>query len=154
MGHYYLDSSALVKRYIAEVGTSWVVDLCAPDVGNTLYTVRITGAEIVAAMFLRVRMGTLVVSDAQAVVKQFKAVFDDRYQIVEVTEDLVDTAMVLAEEHHLRGYDAIQLSTALALQSVREVLSLSPVMFVCADDRLNAAAVSKQLAVENPNAHP
>ena len=53
MGHYYFDSSALVKRYVAEVGTEQVIDLCAADAGHTLYTVRISGAEIVAALFRR-----------------------------------------------------------------------------------------------------
>jgi predicted nucleic acid-binding protein len=47
VGHYYLDSSALVKRYVAETGTGWVIDLCASDAGHTVYTVRISGAEIV-----------------------------------------------------------------------------------------------------------
>jgi len=42
VGHYYLDSSALVKRYVAETGTDWVIDLCAPVAGHTLYTVRIS----------------------------------------------------------------------------------------------------------------
>ena len=68
MGHYYLDSSALVKRYVAETGTGWINHLCAIDAGHVLYTVRISGAEIVAALFLRARMQTLAVSDAQTVV--------------------------------------------------------------------------------------
>ena len=53
MSHVYFDSSALVKRYVAEVGTSWIMGLCAPDTGNALYTVRISAAEIVAALFRR-----------------------------------------------------------------------------------------------------
>ena len=46
MGHYYFDSSALVKRYVAETGTNWTNGSCAIGAGNTLYTVRISGAEI------------------------------------------------------------------------------------------------------------
>ena len=92
MGHYYLDSSALVKRYVAEVGTEWVIDLCTADAGHTVYTIRISGAEIIAALFLRARAGTLAAPDAQAVATQLKADFRDRYQIVEATEQLVDLA--------------------------------------------------------------
>lgn len=153
MGHYYLDSSALVKRYVAETGTDWVIDLCAPAAEHTLYTARVSGAEIIAALFLRMRTGTLAASDAQAAATQFKADFRSHYQIVEMTEQLVDVAMVLAERHRLRGYDSIQLSAALALQTVRDSLSLSAITFVCADDRLNMAATAEGLAVENPNAH-
>jgi predicted nucleic acid-binding protein len=34
---YFLDSSAVVKRYVAEAGTAWVSELCAPSSGNELY---------------------------------------------------------------------------------------------------------------------
>jgi predicted nucleic acid-binding protein len=118
VAHYYLDSSAIVKRYVAEAGTEWVIDLCVASAGHALYTVRISGAEIIAALFLRVRTGTLAESDAQATATQFKTDFRDRYQIVETTEQVVDLAMTLAEKHGLRGYDSIQLAAALALQSV------------------------------------
>lgn len=151
MSHYYLDSSALVKRYVAEAGTGWVANLCATSAGHTLYTVRISGAEIVAALFLRVRTGTLAESDAQAAAAQFRADLRDRYQIVETTEQVVDLAMMLAERHGLRGYDSIQLAAALALQLARDSLSLSAITFVCADDRLNTAAEAEGLSVENPN---
>lgn len=30
MSVYFLDSSALVKRYVAEIGSGWVVSLCNP----------------------------------------------------------------------------------------------------------------------------
>ncbi len=153
MGHYYLDSSALVKRYVAETGTDWVTQLCVPDAGHTLYTVRISGAEIVAALFLRARAGGAVVSDAQAAVTRLKTHLHSRYQVVEVTEHLVDRAMALAERRGLRGYDAVQLAAALELQSVRDSVALEPIVFVCADDRLNAAAIAEGLIVENPNAH-
>jgi len=46
MAHYFLDSSGLVKRYIAEAGSSWVQSLCTPDAGNTLYISCITGVEV------------------------------------------------------------------------------------------------------------
>jgi predicted nucleic acid-binding protein len=119
VSHYYFDSSALVKRYVMEPGTDWVRDMCAIDAGHTLYTVRISGAEIVAALFLRTRTATLALSDAQAVATQFKADFRDHYQVVEVTEQLVDIAMSLAEKHNLRGYDSVQLAAVIELQAMR-----------------------------------
>lgn len=104
-------------------------------------------------VFLRTRTGTLAMSDAQAAATRFKADFRNRYQIVEATEGLVDLAMTLAEKHDLRGYDAVQLAAAVELQITRTSLALSTITFVCADDRLNMAAVAEGLAVENPNAH-
>ena len=89
----------------------------------------------------------------QTVALRFKTDFRVRYQIVEVSERLVDLAMTLAEKHGLRGYDSVQLSAAVELQAVRDSLSLAPVTFVCADERLGAAAAAEQLLVENPNEH-
>lgn len=152
MVHYYFDSSALAKRYIAETGSAWINDIVMDD-EHTLYTVRVSGAEIVAAFFRRVRTESLTPANAQAAAAEFKNDFRHRYQIVEVTEQLVDTAMTLAETHNLRGYDSIQLAAALVLQRVRTSLSASPIVFVCADQNLNEAAIAEGLPVENPNDH-
>jgi len=37
MAIYFLDSSALVKRYISETGSNWVYDLFAPSLGNQFF---------------------------------------------------------------------------------------------------------------------
>ncbi len=34
MGTYFLDTSAIVKRYVAEQGQSLLLDLCSPEQGN------------------------------------------------------------------------------------------------------------------------
>lgn len=151
MGHYYFDSSALIKCYVVETGTTWVNNLCHVSQEHTLYVVRISGAELIAALFRRVRNGDIALADGQAAATQFKADFRNYYQVVEVTEQLIDSAMILAEKHGLRGYDAVQLAGVVALQSVRAALSLPPITFVCADNQLNTAAVAEGLPVENPN---
>ncbi len=154
MAHYYLDSSALVKRYVAERGTAWVNNLCDASSGHVVYTARVSGVEIVAALFRRVRVGSLALADAQAETAQLKIDLMIDYQIVEVTETLVNAAMSLAERDGLRGYDAIQLAAGLELQAARVASGLSPLIFVCADADLNAAAAAEGLSVENPNAYP
>jgi hypothetical protein len=70
---------------------------------------------------------------------------------VEVKDALIDMAMSLAEKHALRGYDSVQLAAALSLQQVRASLSLPTMIFVSADNRLNASAQAESLPVENPN---
>ena len=51
MALYYLDTSALVKRYVREVGTAWVTALTDPRSGNTIATGRLTGPEAIAALY-------------------------------------------------------------------------------------------------------
>ena len=154
MAQYYLDSSALVKRYVAERGTPWISHVCDAAAGHTLYTVRISGAELVAALFRRARAGSLSVLDAQTEAAQFKADLPYDYEIVEVTEALVNTAMTLAERHGLRGYDAVQLAAALKLQAALTASGLPTLILVSADGELNTATVAEGLMVEDPNLHP
>ncbi|MBE2222629.1 MAG: type II toxin-antitoxin system VapC family toxin [Anaerolineae bacterium] len=150
MTHYYFDSSGLVKNYVLETGTDWVRNICT-NPSHTIYTIRISSAEIVAAFSLRVRTNSIQIADGQSAIHQFKADFQTNYQIVEVTMPLVELAMVLIERHGLRGYDGIQLAGALSLHHIRDSLSLPALTFVCADNRLNEAATTEGLLVENPN---
>jgi predicted nucleic acid-binding protein len=57
MPSYYFDTSALAKRYVAEVGSSWVQDICAQQSGQTIYTSVLTQPEIVSALQRRMREG-------------------------------------------------------------------------------------------------
>lgn len=60
----------------------------------------------------------------------------------------------LAETFALRGYDAVQLATALAAQNERVLNGLSPLVIVSADGELNDAARAEGFNVEDPNDHP
>jgi predicted nucleic acid-binding protein len=37
MSAYYFDTSALVKRYVAEIGSGWVRSVMARRAGNMIY---------------------------------------------------------------------------------------------------------------------
>jgi len=39
---YFLDSSAVVKRYVQETGTGWIKTIADPAAGHFLYVARIT----------------------------------------------------------------------------------------------------------------
>ncbi len=153
MPAYYFDTSGLVKRYVAEIGTAWVTGIMAPAAGNLLHVARLTGVEVVSAIARRARGGSLSAAHAASALTRFRADFRTRFQIVGIRVALVKQAMRLAETHFLRGYDAVQL--AAALQIHRRCLALGqPLTLVSADADLNAAAVTEGLLVEDPNTHP
>jgi predicted nucleic acid-binding protein len=54
---YYFDTSALVKRYAAEVGSAWVRTLTAHRSGNVIYASAIARPEVVGALWRKVREG-------------------------------------------------------------------------------------------------
>jgi hypothetical protein len=59
----------------------------------------------------------------------------------------------LTRRQKLRGCDAIQLASALALHDALRQNDLPGITFVCADDDLLSAASTEGLAIENPNLH-
>src|ERR1041384_3177385 len=151
MAAYFLDSSALVKRYAAEVGTTWVTGLLHPAVGNLIYVARITSVETVAAIARKRKGNLLAPADATTALTTFSKEWAGLLQIVEVPATLLTEAMALADKHALRGYDAVQLAAVLAANNERLGLSLPPLTLVTADTELLAAGAAEGLAVDDPN---
>jgi uncharacterized protein len=154
MPAYYFDTSALVKRYIAEPGSLWVRQLTDPALRNALYTCRLTGLELVAAVVRRARGAGVQSSGLAATLMAFRLDWQTEYRLVEVTESLVDRATALAEQHGLRGYDAMHLAAALAVGDVLTAQDQGTLTFVSADDEQRAAAAAAGLRVIDPNISP
>jgi hypothetical protein len=150
---YYFDSSALIKRYVNEAGSAWVCGLFDLGARREAFIAAITPVEIVAAITRRARGKTMTQIDAMTACTQFRADLQTSYQVVELTDALLTHAMSLAETDALRGYDAVQLAAALAVNTLCIENELPPLIFVSADDELNAVAAGRGLAIENPNAH-
>ncbi len=154
MAVYYFDTSALVKRYAQETGTAWVLNLTDPAINHDLYTVRLTGPEMIAALFRKVRMGDISQTAAAQLATNFKADWQQQYHIVEANAGIIDRAMDLAEKHQVRGYDSVHLAAALRLQEIRLAMGLPVLTFVSADQDQLQVAAGEGLLVENPNNHP
>ena len=152
MAVYFFDSSAIFKRYITESGTSWVIGITDPATGNSIYLAAITGVEVISA-FVR-QVPPLPAPDLARVVADFKYDFHNQYQRVAVSDPLLNLAMILAETHGLRGYDAVQLAAALQENARRLRRRNQSLTLVSADLALNAPAIAEGLAVEDPNTHP
>lgn len=132
----YLDTSSLVKLYVAESGSDEVRQLV--ENADIVVTAAVAYPEARAALARRRREGGLR-PRAFAIAK--RALDEDwpRYLAVDVTAALCRDAGDLAERHGLRGYDSVHL--AAYLQVVR-VAGKARVRFSCFDDRLTAAARS------------
>lgn len=154
MAVYFLDSSALVKRYIHETGSTWVLDLFDPALDNEIFIAAVTRVEIIAAIARRERGGNISAADAARVYSQFRIDLQTDYQIIELPESIINSAMTFAQVRGLRGYDAIQLAAGCAVNELCIASGLPSLIFVSADNELNAAAASEGLAVANPNDYP
>ena len=154
MSCYYLDASALVKRYVDEEGSDWLRATISPARSQLLFTSRMTIVEVISAFARRVRDGSLTLEEFASARDLFRGDCLDEYQIMPPSIAVVDSASALLERHPLRAYDAIHLATALGAQQFLADQNYPALTFLSADDRLNQAAVAEGLAVDNPNAHP
>lgn len=154
MSAYFFDSSSLVKRYSKETGTTWIISIFKPNKDNRIYVARITFVEVISALSRKARGGQIDSSSEIKAVGRFRRAFHGKFRPVEISPNLTEHAAQLVRKHFLRGYDAVQLAAALQIYQKRNSLGLSPLTFVCADNKLNDAAKAEGLAVENPNNYP
>ena len=125
----YVDTSALVKLYVPEPESSAVQQLV--ESAEIAAISLVAYAEAFPALARKRRERAVDLKDYRRIIKEFNDDWDN-YFIVDITEPLVRRAGQLAEKHGLRGYDAIQLSSALLMhEESRQVVS-----FCCFDERL------------------
>ena len=150
----FLDSSALVKRYVCETGSIWVQHQTDATAQNSLYVVRLTGVEVVSAIARKARAGGMSAADALSATADFQADFPAAYNLVEITPSLTVEAMRLVGKHALRAYDALQLAAALHVNDALSAFQAAGLTLLSADAELNAAAQAEGLVVDDPNRHP
>lgn len=140
----YLDTSALVKRYIREDGSDQVEQSVrqATAIGSAI----ITRAEVSATFAKAVRTGLLKRETAHSDLETFRQDWND-YERLDVNDTVVARADFLAWQYGLRGYDAVQLASALIWHETLE----SPVAFATYDKGLWAIARSVGLEPFPPN---
>ncbi len=142
MSYAYVDASALIKCYVAEVGS----DVMARERESTRgwFTSRLTQAECLAALNRLRREGTLTPRDSETAIA---ALLDDldRLHVVDVTSAVLANAAAWARRESLRGADLVHASTALWLRE-EGVLTA----FWCADRRLGNAVAMLGMDVFDP----
>ena len=109
----YLDASALVKRYLVERGSRETIALTVES--EMIATSIISRAEVAAGFAKAARKGLVTQERALSAQRSFAGDWPDLVR-VPVTEALVERAEALAWDHGLRGYDAVQLASALTWQ--------------------------------------
>lgn len=152
MAAYFLETSAAVKLYARERGSDWLLALAVED--HEFIVARITQVEIAAALYRRVRGRSLPVELARRAVTALRRDLETKLRPIELTLAVAELGLDIAERRGLRGYDCVQLASALAAQEVRANASLSGLILLTADQELVRAPREEGLSVENPNDHP
>ncbi len=129
----YFDTSALVKLYILEAGSSDVADLFGGSERGVCHEVAYVKTR--AALASALRSKRLDSATHGACVNRFVSDWQTSLSWVRTDYELLLRAAELAEGFALRGYDAVHLASADRLRTV-----LPATQFVSFDHALNRAA--------------
>jgi predicted nucleic acid-binding protein len=130
----YLDTSSLVKLYVAEAGSVAVRQLV--DGAAVVATSVVAYAEMRAALARLRREGTLAAPAFSSAKRQFEEQWP-AYLALEATDVVCRAAGALAERHALRGFDSIHLAS---FAEVARRAGGNDTRFSSFDERLNRAA--------------
>ena len=139
----YLDSSALVKRYMKEAGSNDLKFIMAEN--QKIATSKLAYPEILSAFMRKRRERKISRKALDAVLARFGTDWDGMY-VVEFHDELLPGIKSLVEKYPLKGADAVHLSSALWLEHTAK----EKVTFVASDESLLKAARAEKLKVINP----
>ena len=144
---HYLDSSALVKLYVEEQGSSRVEELFESATSGTIIVSRLTIVEVTSALVRRSRGGDY---PEEHLARVLILLDEDMagFQVFELGGAMMSRAISLARKHGLRSADAIQLACALLARGDRG--ANGGLTLVSSDEKLNAAAEQERLSVLDP----
>jgi predicted nucleic acid-binding protein len=134
----YVDTSALIKRYVDEDGSGRVNALW--DGATGIASSAVAFAETIATLNRKLREGVLSNREYSRTVTSFKSDYR-RIILVPVSEELNERIETLARNHVLRGFDAIHLASALVIHNNGKMET----GFACYDRALNEAAAKEGL---------
>ena len=148
MTSFFVDTSALVKRYINEHGSPWIMSWITRSSGNIVIVSELTSIELFSASARRERERTLLPALAQTIRDDFLYHFEHEYLVIELDRSIIAKARELSTLYQLRALDSIQLSCAFYAAKLNP-----PITFICADFNLLTAASAEGFAIDNPNQH-
>lgn len=143
--NYFLDTSALVKRYRYEIGTE-TIDEILQDNGSTIIISSISICEVYRAIHRHLRMKRINKEDFEMAIDQFYTeLHSQRLEMVESSRDILFHANHLIFSYNISVNDAIILGSAMSV-------SYRNPIFVCADinSGLLNAAKNCHFSILNP----
>lgn len=119
-----------------------------------MVTTQLLIVEVISAFNRRVREGTVTGHDYARLAGRFRDDCRDTYQLFAFDMVIINQAWTLLERYPLRTNDAVHLATALRINQQLVQAGLAALTFLSADTRLNEAAHTEGLTIDNPNDHP
>ena len=99
MTTYYLDTSALIKRYVDEAGSGWLRATLAALDPPSLIVAHLAIVEVTSALMRRVRDGSLTPADYTTLQSVFRNDCMRDYSLMNVVDNTINRANRLIEKY-------------------------------------------------------
>jgi predicted nucleic acid-binding protein len=151
MNYFFIDASALGKRYVVETGTPLVNQLFNGVPRERMIALLLALGEVVSILVRRKNARQISEKVYRQAMAEFRAEVADSPDFVlhTVSDDLVRTSLPLIEQHSLNATDAIILRCALQIAETLRSTG-DDLVLVTSDVRLAASAEATGLAIWNP----
>lgn len=150
MSQFFIDTSALAKRYIPEIGSIWINSWIVPQANNEIIISPLATVEMISLLTRRQRESSITLLQRVSMQKDFQFHVQEQYLGIDLDDNVLERARDLLLKHPLRTLDALQLACAL---EAAHLFDIQPT-FISADTRLLAAASAEGLPTDDPNTHP
>lgn len=140
MNNYFIDTSALFKRYIPEKGTEQIDELF--NIAENVYISDLTITEIISNLKRKSEITREIDNDLYLSVKKefLSDISQGNIQTVSVDSEIIIKSLVFIDKNHITPIDSIQLATAACLNSEEK-----DIVFVCSDKKLVKLAEDNKL---------
>lgn len=153
MSAYFVDTSALAKRYTQEVGTRWVRSWIRPNAGNVIVIAELAMVEMFSLLARRTHDGEITTRSAAYLRRAFLGHLQTNYAVIKIESSILIRSRDLVTKYvaqRLRTLDAIHLACAIQSQMALG----QPLIFVSADNKLLDCAKAEGFATDDPRLHP
>ncbi|MGI8543329.1 MAG: type II toxin-antitoxin system VapC family toxin [Aridibacter sp.] len=150
---YYADSSALVKRHISEIGSSWIEQEFDSASGNKITSAKLSIVEVFSAMNRRLRELSISGVEYTKFSNDFLSFVETEYELIDLSDAVLLESQRLLENYPLRAGDAVQLASALLANAQLQSAKLPMLIFLASDVRLLSASKDEGLQADDPQNH-
>ena len=145
---FYLDASALVKRYSPEAGTDVVDQLFTPPLQDRLVASIWTITETAAALNRKRNIALIPDRDFLPLIRRMVAETDLFFQLKADSDD-ARQSMALIFAHNINASDALHLHLVLKLKRILDLMG-DDIALVASDQRLLCAAQAEGVTTLDP----
>lgn len=137
MSSFFLDTSALAKRYLNETAHQWMKNITASSSENLLVISDVTSVEMFSVVVRYTQKRAITPATAARLRRVFLFHLQNQFAVIKIDDSV------------LRALDSLQLACAVRAKNDLR----APLTFASSDLNLLAAASHQGFATDDPNQH-